>query len=231
MDEISPKPANTTLIALTVGILLAFFYYPVIGHLVFTGRGYTTGTVFWSRIFIWLELPLLYFYAHKIEKTDVLLWQEKAYGFWWYPACFFVLYLLAIAAGALSVIPRLFGWHDNQEIMQQMQKIINKNIAFVFFGSITAGITEELIVRGYILPRLEVLFNNKYMPVIISSLMFGAMHFRYFSLTEVIFATLFGVVFAIHYQKYRNIKILMVTHALIDLISFLVHKYVGPIKH
>jgi membrane protease YdiL (CAAX protease family) len=104
----------------------------------------------------------------------------------------------------------------------------------ILFTSITAGITEEVICRGYILPRLELLFRNKYMPVILSSLMFGLMHFRYNSIGEIILATGLGVVFAIHYQWYRNLKILIITHAAIDFISFCIFKlavhYHLPVK-
>jgi membrane protease YdiL (CAAX protease family) len=36
-----------------------------------------------------------------------------------------------------------------------------------------------------------------------------------------IFTFLFGVVFAVHYQWYRNIAILIITHAIVDLIAIL----------
>ena len=73
----------------------------------------------------------------------------------------------------------------------------------------------------YLVPRFQLLFSNKFATVTISALMFSAAHYRYHSLMQFIGAFGIGVVFAIHYQKYRNIKMLMIAHALVDLIAFL----------
>ena len=215
---------NRYKITLTIGILLAFFYYPVIGHFVFLGRGYTVGTLFYSRLFIWLEVVVLFAYTKWVEKGRYLLWPEKPHGFWFYPASLGALYLLAIGAGIVSNIPRLFGLHDSQALMRQMISIVNSSMAMMVFAAITAGVTEELIFRGYLLPRLELIFKNKTAAVIVSAAMFAMIHYRYFNVTEIIFAFFIGVIFAIHYQWYRNIKILIVTHAFIDFVSFLVHR-------
>jgi membrane protease YdiL (CAAX protease family) len=210
--------ANRYKIILTIGILLGFFYYPVIGHFVFLGRGYTTGTVLYSRLFIWLEVVILFVYAKWMEKGRYLLWPEKPYGFWFYPASLGALYLLTIGAGIVSTMPRWFGFHDNEAVVRQMISIVNKSTAMMIFGAITAGVTEELIFRGYLLPRLELIFKNKTAAVIVSAAMFAMIHYRYFSVGEIIFAFCIGVIFAIHYQWYRNIKILIATHAFIDFV-------------
>jgi membrane protease YdiL (CAAX protease family) len=232
MDAISLKRSNTILI---IGVLVAFLYYPSVGFITFRGSGYTVNTLFISRLFIWLEVAILYFYARLVEKDSFLLWWPgNKQTFWFYPASFGALYLLTIGAGIVSKISLLFGLHDNRQIMLHMVAVLNKSWPLLIFSAITAGFTEELIFRGYLVPRLELLFKNKHMPVIISSLMFGLIHFRYQSYSEVIFATLVGVVFAIHYQWYRNIKILIFTHACVDLVSFLVFRlalaYHIPIK-
>lgn len=216
--------ANRYKIILTVGILLAFFYYPVVGHFVFSGPGYTQSRVIWSRMLIWLELLILYVYATRLERTKYLLWGEAKYKAGFYFASFGALYLLGIGAGFVSKIPSLFGLHNDNTLMVRMITLVDTSWFLMFFSAFTAGATEELIFRGYLVPRLEVIFRNKYMPVIVSSLMFGLVHYRYGSYQEVLFATLFGVVFAIHYQWYRNIRILIITHAVIDMVSFMLFK-------
>jgi len=218
MDTINSKQNNTLLIG---GIFIAALFYPVVWYLVFLGEGYSFNVILISRLFIWLEVIILFFYAQRIEKSSFLLWQEKSYGFWFYPAAFGALYLLRIGVGIVAIIPKLFGWQDNQQITVQFLTILSKSMPLMVFSAITAGVTEELIFRGYLVPRLELLFKNKYMPVIVSALLFSFNHYRYLSLYEIIFTFLFGVVFAIHYQWYRNIKVLIVTHILIDFISFL----------
>ncbi len=221
MPTINLKHSNTLLIT---GIAIAILFYPVVGGLLYWGRPYSVANIFTSRLLIWLEVLLLYFYARKVERNNLLLWSEVDYGFWFYPASVLVLYLLAIANGVISSIPRFFGWHDNYKVVNSMMGLITKNTALMIFGGITAGVTEELIFRAYLVPRLTLLFKNRYLPVIISSLMFAAIHYRYYNLKEVIFAFLIGVIFAIHYQMYRNIKVLMLTHAIIDLIAFLIFR-------
>jgi len=231
MDASFKKPGNIVLIA---GVVMAVIYYPVIGKLVFGGRGYSVETVVGSRLIIWLEVLLLYFYSRFAEKTPFLLWPEKKYKTGFYLASFGALYLLTIGAGILSHILTVLGMQDDRTLLLLMTRIVAQNWPLMIFTAATAGITEELILRGYVLPRLEVLFKNKYMPVIISALAFGLMHFRYGSAKEIIFATLFGIVFAIHYQWYRNIRILMFTHAAVDFVSVCVFKlamhYHLPVK-
>jgi membrane protease YdiL (CAAX protease family) len=206
----------------TAGILIAFFLIPIFGHFVFAGQGYTAQRILISRCLFWIEIILLIIYVKFVEKSKFLLWPEKKQKFWFYPASFGALYLLAITASAVAAIPKLFGIPDNREVMEQMLHILNKSMPLMIFSAITAGVTEELIFRGYMVPRMEVIFKNKYLPVIVSALMFSALHFKYLSIHELLFTFFFGVVFAIHYQWYRNVTILIITHAVIDFISFLI---------
>ncbi|MES2107909.1 MAG: type II CAAX endopeptidase family protein [Bacteroidota bacterium] len=231
MDAIIKKPGNAIFIA---GIVIAVFFYPIVGHLVFAGKGYTDATVVGSRLFIWLEVLLLFVYARTIEKGPYLIWPESKNKAGFYFASVGALYLLALGAGFISKIPLLFGMHDDNLLVARMMSLVAKSWPLLIFTAVTAGATEELIFRGYVLPRLEAVFKNKYLPVIISSLAFGLLHFRYGSVCEVIFASLIGFIFGIHYQWYRNIKVLIVTHALVDFISLCIFKaalhYHLPIK-
>jgi membrane protease YdiL (CAAX protease family) len=231
MHPPASKPGKAILI---IGIVLAIFYYPAIGQIFYHDGHFTIGRVIGSRVAIWIEVLLLYAYAIFIEKNNLLLWVDKKYPAGFYFASFGALYLLGIGAGFVSKVPALFGYNDDRTLLLRLMGIVAANWPVLILTAITAGITEELIFRAYLVPRLEVIFKNKYVPVIISSLAFGLIHYRYHSLSEVIFATLFGVVFAIHYQWYRNIKILILTHACIDFISICLYKllihYHLPIK-
>lgn len=95
------------------------------------------------------------------------------------------------------------------------------------FTCFTAGVTEELIFRGYIMTRLSLLFKNNYMPIILSALAFSALHYGYKSLRELIFAFLIGILFGTYYQRYRNIKVLIAAHFMVDIINveLLTHFY------
>lgn len=218
MTETSQSRKNIILIT---GILIAALYLPVIGHAVFAGRTRNIFTMYGSRLFVWSEVLLLYFYAHRVEKNDLLIWKDKTHGFLFYLASVIVLYIIVLVCMRISYIPYYYGWREKSRVIYNMLRFLKQNPPLMLFSAITAGITEEIICRGYMLPRIEMLVKNKYLPVLLSALIFAGNHFAYFSLYELIFAFLFGVVFAVHYQRFRNLKVLMVTHAMVDLIAFL----------
>ncbi|MBS1528521.1 MAG: CPBP family intramembrane metalloprotease [Bacteroidetes bacterium] len=85
---------------------------------------------------------------------------------------------------------------------------------------LTAGVVEKLTIRGFVLPRLSLIFESKYIPIIISSILFSLLHIGYRNVGECIFTFLFGLMSALCYEKFRNIKVLMIFHFLFDLMIF-----------
>ncbi|MFV5702790.1 lysostaphin resistance A-like protein [Flavobacterium sp. XS2P12] len=100
-------------------------------------------------------------------------------------------------------------------------KLFKNNIFLILFTSITAGVSEELIFRGYLIPRLEILLKNTRVAILTSSILFGLIHYSYGSLIQIIGPIFIGLVFALHYKKYKNIKILIMCHFLWDLLVLL----------
>jgi hypothetical protein len=88
----------------------------------------------------------------------------------------------------------------------------------MLFTCLTAAFTEELMFRGYLLPRLQVLFGKPWIAIIVSSLLFGLAHAGYLNFNSVFLPFLLGIAFAVYYYKYRNIAVLIVAHFLIDFI-------------
>jgi membrane protease YdiL (CAAX protease family) len=100
--------------------------------------------------------------------------------------------------------------------------LLKKNNLLLLFTVFTAGITEELINRGYIHSRLEALTNNKNVAITASSLLFGILHYTYGNFYQIIGPFVIGLVFAFYYSKYRNIKILIICHILWNLMALLI---------
>ena len=174
---------------------------------------------------------LLFLYARIVEKNDFFIWKDRSYTFLYYLGSVIVLYLLCIACGVVSLIPGVLGWHEISTARIVLETVISRNIVLLVFAAVTAGVTEELIFRAYLVPRFQVLFSSKAAAVVVSALMFSAAHYRYHSLRQFIGAFAVGVVFAIHYQKYRNIKMLIIAHTLMDLIAFLAFWFVHVKMH
>ncbi|MBW4891776.1 CPBP family intramembrane metalloprotease [Mucilaginibacter sp. HMF5004] len=179
--------------------------------------------LFYSRLITWVDILILYFYARKIEHRKYLLWAETWYGPVFYIKWLFLLFLLIICCGIIARIPSLFGLHDNEAIARRVMAIVKSNNFTFAFTLITAGVTEELIFRGYVLPRLELLTKNPYISLIITSLLFAGLHYGYHSLSELLFTFCFAIVCGAHYQIYKSISTLIVFHILVDLIALSIH--------
>jgi hypothetical protein len=210
------KPNNALLfggIVLTLVWLIFFDYW--LGHrqMAYYDR------LFYSRFIYWGLVVVLFFYTSKIEHQPFLLWKEENNAISFFLLSVFLLYLSSIGAAIVSAIPVLLGEHENNVIVKKIIAVITGHQAMIFFIALTAGVTEELIFRGYLLTRLSQWFKNNVAATIVSSLLFAALHYKYGSLRELIFTFLIGMIFSIYYIRYRNIKAIIVTHFLIDYIN------------
>lgn len=182
-------------------------------------------TVFWiGRIAIWVCLLLVFIFAMQIEKQKFLPWQENQLTAVEYVKSFFLIIIaIIIGAAIIKLSMQLLGSKiiDNSKLKEIVAAMKN-NFALLLFTCLTAGFTEELIFRGYLLPRLQLFFRNKYAAIAISSVLFGALHFGYGTLFQILGPIMIGLIFAIHYQKYRNIKILIFCHFFWDFMSLMV---------
>ena len=218
-----------------IGILLAVLL-PVVAlvlpgllYLSGIGHAYLSKAVLFllSRIFLWLCLPVVYFHAVKKEQQPFLRWPEKKYHFWFYVQWVFaIIGILYIVLIFLGIVFHLTGIKLTRSAsMVQMIQVFRQYPALMYFTVITAGITEELLFRAYVLTRLQLLFNNITLSVIVSSVLFGLIHLGYGTLQNVLGPVLIGAVFAAHYYRYRNLLVVAMAHFLYDLIVISVSMY------
>ena len=206
--------------AITItGIALAVII-PVLLSILFTRIGLASqDRIFYSRFIFWVELLFIGLYAYRLEKQKFLIWTEQKQDAGFFIISVVVLYLLSIPDGILSNIPRLFGLSENNDALKRLMPIFFQHQWLLVFTAFTAGVTEELLFRGYVLTRLARLFKDQVSPIIISALLFSALHYSYKSLRELIFAFVIGLIYGYYYQKYRNIVVLIIAHFLLDLIN------------
>jgi membrane protease YdiL (CAAX protease family) len=175
-----------------------------------------------SRLLYWLTLLIIWQYAVKIEKQALLIWGNKWNNFLTYFLSVIAMAAtIIIASGAVShLIAALLGHTEKSAQLAQMVEIFRNNRWLLALTLLTAGVTEELIFRGYLLPRFAVFFNNPYIAVFVSSLLFAFVHAGYGTIENMAGPFIIGAVFAIHYLKYRNIVFLIVFHFLWDMFAF-----------
>lgn len=207
----------TLIIGIILSILLPFL--AIYSSLLFKDSGLSKETQFYiSRFTIWISLLLLFLYSFKIEKQPFLHWKETEYSFSFLTTAilktFLKLFLAVVLTGLLFMLLKM---NSQSTALNKALGLLKKSYVLLFFTCVTAGITEELIFRGYLLPRLELLVKNQKLAILISSSVFGFMHFGYGTLVNIIGPIVIGVVLALQYEKYRNIKIVIICHFLWDL--------------
>jgi membrane protease YdiL (CAAX protease family) len=170
---------------------------------------------FVSRMFFWAYFAAVYLYVVIREKQSLLLWPENEYTLGFYIlSVILILLVVTIGVAIAAVILKSIGLLKQSKAIPL---IIHMNTPVKLLGILTAGFLEEFIFRGYMIPRLQLFFKSHHLPIIISSVVFGLLHIGYGTVINVVGPVIIGLVFGYHYQQYRNIKMLIICHLLIDL--------------
>jgi len=224
MDSSTQKQQKKDMLYGSISILVLLIIVMSMGRrLIYFILGSTTmnGTfILIAELFYWFSLLFIWFYALKIEKQNLLIWLETRYGFWMHIriilSIFGIIFLIAIPV----MIP-LNYFHLIKESAKatELRTILQANRPLLFFAALTAGVTEEFIFRGYLLPRFEFIFSNSYAAIILSSVPFGLLHLGYGTLSQVVGPLIIGLVLGYYYWKFRNIAIVIICHFLWDFIS------------
>ncbi|WET50512.1 CPBP family intramembrane metalloprotease [Chryseobacterium indologenes] len=222
----------------SAGILLTFvllgivmlYVFPVISLI--TGSKTITGNAFsLSRIALWIILLIIFLYSLYIEKGCFLLTTEKKYSIAFNIKAVIFLYLICVFGGAIlnGLIQFLLHKEESNKILQ-FSSLFKNDYFLIIFTCFTAGAVEELLMRGYIQPRIEKIYNSPFIGVFVSAVLFGILHSTYGTIGQVVVPFFIGVVFAMFYKKYSNIKILIVCHFMIDFVTLMAMNFID-FKH
>jgi membrane protease YdiL (CAAX protease family) len=206
---------------MALGIILPFLLTPFLSMMFLSADQSIAFRLTCSRFLIWGVAGLMFLYARQAEVQKYFLWDEKTYKISFYLASVGILFLLLIADNFIAYIPYRLGLHEKSTMIHKMAQAMKQYPVLLVFTAFTAGVTEEFIFRGYMISRLSLFFRNKGLPVVIAALLFAAVHLGYHHTGELIFTFLFGLIFGYHYQKYRNIKVLIIVHFLWDIFATL----------
>jgi membrane protease YdiL (CAAX protease family) len=89
----------------------------------------------------------------------------------------------------------------------------------LLLGSAANGFAEELVMRGYLFPRLERLLGSSFRSLIVTTLLFAAYHV-YQGTAGVLSALSFGLVYGLAFWKLRRLWPLALGHAIADYAPF-----------
>ncbi|MFN7253176.1 MAG: CPBP family intramembrane glutamic endopeptidase [Anaerobacillus sp.] len=150
-----------------------------------------------------------------------------------------------VTYGALALVAIYFvgilyysvGYHFSDKIKAKLTQVNQKEWENVSFSeilpvtdkekrvwnyvSLTAGITEEIIYRGFLIFALGYLFPDVsiWFVIVFSSLLFGLAHTYQGFVSGVLRTTVFGLIFSILYIGIGSILPLIVFHFLIDYLA------------
>ncbi len=209
-------------IQINVGVIFVLLSFPIFSIILKSAHVDDLSRLLYTRIFFWGELATLYLYALFIEKKSFLIWEQRSYDAGFFLISVLTLYFLTYAVDVFSLIYLNIS-HENTTKITHFAEVLNRNKWLVVFTILTAGFTEELVIRGYLMPRLTLLFENNYLPVIVSALIFSFLHLGYHSFFYLILTFFSGLIWGAFYQKYRNIHILICFHILYDTIAIYSH--------
>ncbi|CAD7813690.1 hypothetical protein CHRY9390_02693 [Chryseobacterium aquaeductus] len=222
----------------SIGIVLTFvllaismlYSIPFI-NLFINSKTLTSELFFYNRLSLWLVLLLVLVYNFFIENRSFFVWEDKKYSFTFYFGAVILLYLICIFGGAFINAIIIFLTEEKvSKRLLEFKTLFKNNYFLIIFTCITAAVIEELLMRAYIQPRIEKIYKSPVLGIIISALLFGILHSTYGTIGQVVIPFFIGIIFALFYKKYSNIKILIVTHFMIDLVSIVAMTFVDA-KH
>ncbi|MCX8523303.1 CPBP family intramembrane metalloprotease [Chryseobacterium formosus] len=222
----------------SLGIILTFvllatsmlYSIPLINSF-FNYKTLTTDLFFYNRLSLWLVLLLVLIYNFFIENRSFFVWEDRKYSFLFYFGAVILLYLISLFGGAfLNAIVIFLTKEKVSERLIEFKILFKNNYLLIIFTCLTAGIIEELLMRAYIQPRIEKIYNSPALGIIVSALLFAILHSTYGTIAQVVGPFFIGIVFALFYKKYSNIKILIICHFMFDFISMMLMNLVD-FKH
>lgn len=150
-------------------------------------------------------LIIAFYYAKPkklgFKKTDLVLDVIYALLF---------LSLMLVVTIIIGVIGNVFGMKAD---MEKVSEVIQKSVPeYLIITVLIGSIVEEIFFRGFLQPKIG---------LIPASVLFGYMHVGYGSITEIIAATLLGVLLGALYEKRRTIYSPIMAHLAFNLIMIM----------
>lgn len=198
---------------LVLGGRAAFhFARPYYSHLEVTGRAWVNVAFAWG---LTLALLALIRFGERLPLESIGLRRMNRRDAWWAFAAF--LAGGAIISGTIPLI-RALGLRTVESGVQTLGQLpIELRVCLV----LTAGITEEIRYRGYLIERVHALSGRLGLSVVISYLAFVAAHLPFWTLGGAIQIGLGSLVLYALYLKRRNLPACMLMHVLNDALAFL----------
>jgi uncharacterized protein len=131
-------------------------------------------------------------------------------------AVFWICSLIVLAA--LAVILQLFHLESAQKQISQLAPASLSEAALWIVLSVSAGICEEFVFRGYLQQQFARATGRTWVGVLVSALLFGSAH-GYEGIAGMLMITVYGALFSVLAIKRRSLRAGMIAHGWHDSIT------------
>jgi membrane protease YdiL (CAAX protease family) len=168
----------------------------------------TLPLLLWVAFYGVMFIPIVTIIAHqKLNRNDLGL----TGGF----QLTYLIPLGALVGVGLGLIEYAILGNDTLIPNASASELIGLSIVMIFF----VALVEELLFRVLLQPQL-VERSSALVGVLITSVLFGAIHAIYANAYEILFTTGAGVVFGIAFYKTKNLPFVVTMHAVDDIVLF-----------
>ncbi|MDE1857233.1 MAG: CPBP family intramembrane metalloprotease [Candidatus Micrarchaeota archaeon] len=117
---------------------------------------------------------------------------------------FFILFVVELAISAFSTITNIPLPSNVEPILAQMP------LYFLVLSFTLVPLCEETLFRGFLVPRAGIL---------VSAIIFTALHFSYGSISEAVAAFVFALLAGYYFRRTGSLYTTMTAHALVNLLT------------
>lgn len=130
-----------------------------------------------------------------------------------------LLWTGALTAGgvALMLLAHRFGVRESPTLAGLLPRTATERLAFLGV-SITAGVTEELVFRGFLIPAIAVAVGSTVVAALVAAAVFGLLH-AYQGFAGALRAAALGALLSVVLLATGSIVPAILAHALIDVIG------------
>lgn len=132
---------------------------------------------------------------------------------------------VAVMLAVSAAVPVLFERLGLDSIEEGMTRLSERSVGSIIVTAVTAGVTEELLYRGYAIERLAELTGSPLLAGVLSVAAFGIAHYGdFWERDQTLQITVSGAVLAGLYLVTRSLPALIAVHAIHDTLGMLLAK-------